>query len=1057
MTLSPKDFDRVVLLPQDREIMAITGLNESEYREFVRELKRYSRIEPGTIVNVVLSGFEVFLIQLVVGAALSYAATLLVPRAKPQVQPTANQVQGQTIVNGARFTPKAGFDSVQNVVELGSVIPLVYANRQVIDGVSYGGVRVNTNLLWSQIYSVGGGQLLRGLFLVSEGAVSGIDPTQFALGNNLINNYDLAITDHGRISVYYRADGGRIVSADHIAGQIAANDLGNAENDGGGDVFQVRSVDNVYAPDFCFAVTPSNQTTFGVYGFIGNHFAYRPNPVYRPSDQFQGDSGGNVACYPDLGATLQRLKQNTTFAGRAGIEGTSDTIQVLTPGDQVTYKIYTSTDANRTFSSGGSTEGCNDIGQAVAGRQKGYDETIAVGELYKIGTAVGICISRTEQPFVSEADSQNFGAAQEVSAVFEIVRPGQAHTWTSSTLQADGGINATKGTHIFRFAEASFSTDREARVVEIGLRSAVQANIAGLCNFRDVRSYTDLNYEACQKYLGQPISGKTFNVFQNGNYSSPEVRYSFFRIGYRVAGTQDEFTQPEIVFGVRSATGVALYNYLRIQFPSYSRWEVRVTPVTGYEIRSGQVTGALHILDPHFEGSSSVFVGDLMVTYSGEQVSRNQSTFSILGLTTTNGQDPGSGFDDGTFFADAWGRLAESFYYSEVTASTSQPEHSIVYINTISENSSVPEYDNMALVGMNIRSSTEISSLQQFSVYINQGINQTSAFPEVLYDLLTNDRYGTGAVLNAAQVDQESFDAAAIWTNYRRYFFDGAVSEKINIRSWGAQVANNYLLDLVVRNGKFALQQVATFDGPETIRGLYTAGNIIDGSFEMAYSDLQDRLPVRISVKWRQEKESSNTVSSGLFPVIREVTVREPTVPSDAPIEEIDLSDYCTSQTHAIDRAKWELRSRRYVTHSVKFKTTPSEATLDIGSVFKLGLETVTYNQPANGAIADDGTVTSWPELADGDYDVLLWDGKTESLQQLTLRIFNGKADHPNSVFCLRSSVSDAQSYKAQSLSFDEEGNVEIEATYFPTNSDGVSLLTDGWDVASNWVIEGEL
>jgi len=62
MTLSPKDFDRVVLLPQDREIMAITGLSESEYRQFVRELKRYSRIEPGTIVNIVLSGFEVFLI-----------------------------------------------------------------------------------------------------------------------------------------------------------------------------------------------------------------------------------------------------------------------------------------------------------------------------------------------------------------------------------------------------------------------------------------------------------------------------------------------------------------------------------------------------------------------------------------------------------------------------------------------------------------------------------------------------------------------------------------------------------------------------------------------------------------------------------------------------------------------------------------------------------------------------------------------------------------------------------------------------------------------------------
>ena len=1053
MSLSPKSFDRVILLPQDREIMAITGLSESEYREFVLELKRHSKIEPGTICNIVLSGFEVFLIQLVVGAALSYAATLLVPRAKPQEQPRTNQVQGQNIITGAAYTPKAGFDSVQNVVDLGSVIPLVYANRQIIDGVSYGGVRVNTNLLWSQIYSVSGGQLLRALFLLSEGEVTGIDATQFALGNNLINNYDLAITQHGRASIYYRGDGGRITSADHFAGQVAANDLGNAENDGGSDVFQVRSVNNAYRPDFCFASTPSNQTAFGVYGFMGNRFAYRPNPVYRPASSFSGDSGNNVACYPDEGATLQRNKQGVTYPGRAGLVGTSDGTVVLSVGDTVTYQIFSSTDANRTFTVGGSTEGCNDIGQAVAGRQKAYDETLAVGELYKIGTAVGICTSRTEQPFVSSAS----GGARDVTAEFEIVRRGTCQAYTASTLQSDGGVNATQGQHLYRFAEASLSVDRETRVVEIGIRSSLQANIAGLCNFRDTRSYADLDYEACDKHLGQPIAGKTFNVFQSGTYSSPEVRFSFFKVGYRVAGTQGDFIEPEIVFGVRSATGVSAYNYLRIQFPSFGRWELRLTPVTGYEIRSNTVPGPLHVLDHNFPGTTPVTIGDVVFSYSGENIARTDSSFAIPSLTKPDGSDPGSGLDDGQYFADAYARLAEAFYYSEISSSATQPEHQIAYVNTIADNPTTPNYDNMALVGMNIRSSTEISQLQQFSVYVNQGINETSAFPEVLYDLLTNDRYGTGAVLNAAQVDKASFDAATIWTNAQKYFFDGAVSERVNIRSWAAKVANNYLLDLIVRNGKFALERVATFGGPETIRGLYTSGNIIDGSFEMAYSDLQDRLPIRISVKWRQEKEASNVVSAGLFPVIREVTVREQSVVADAPIEEIDISDYCTSQKHAIDLAKWELRKRRLVTHSVKFKTTPSEATLDIGSVFKLGLETVNYNQPSNGAIGADGTVVSWPELADGDYDVLLWDGKTSNLQSVTIRIFNGKSDHPNSVFCLRNSVTTAQTYKTQALSFDEEGNVEIEATYFPTNEDGVSLLTEGWYTAANWVIEGEL
>ena len=138
-------------------------------------------------------------------------------------------VQGQNLVNGARFTPKSGFDSVQNVVELGSVVPLVYAKRQVIDGIAYGGVRVNTNLIWSQIYSIGGGQLLRAVFLVGEANITNLDAEQFAIGNNLINGYDLN-SDYGRITIYSSPDGGRLRSSDRIAGQLAANDTGNAEN-----------------------------------------------------------------------------------------------------------------------------------------------------------------------------------------------------------------------------------------------------------------------------------------------------------------------------------------------------------------------------------------------------------------------------------------------------------------------------------------------------------------------------------------------------------------------------------------------------------------------------------------------------------------------------------------------------------------------------------------------------------------------------------------------------------------------------------------------------------
>ena len=234
--LSPNSGDRVVLLPCDREIIELAGITEKEYREFVRHCRFNSKIRPGTPVAV---GLDLLLLQIGISLVLAAAAYLLTP--KPKGRQAANarletrQVDGQDIVRGSRIAPKAGFDQLQNVVEMGSVIPLVFANREVIKDQTYGGVRVNTNLLWSQVLSLGGDQLLRSVFLLGEGDNRAdsmeIDPSQFAFGNNLLGSYDLAQgSNQSRISIYYSKDGGRLVSADYIAGRIAANDPGNAED-----------------------------------------------------------------------------------------------------------------------------------------------------------------------------------------------------------------------------------------------------------------------------------------------------------------------------------------------------------------------------------------------------------------------------------------------------------------------------------------------------------------------------------------------------------------------------------------------------------------------------------------------------------------------------------------------------------------------------------------------------------------------------------------------------------------------------------------------------------
>lgn len=1161
---------QIVLLPQDREIMALTGMSEKDYRFFVRQAILHSKLRPGEPTNFLVIPF---LIQLAIGVALTFVASLLAPKPRQPKAPSeinVDQKQGQTLVDGSRYTPKAGFDSVQNVVELGSVVPIVYTKRQTIGGIGYGGVRVNTNLLWSQLYSIGGGQLLRAVFLVGEATVPVLDPTQFAIGNNLISNYDLERRDAGRICIYYSSDGGRLTSADYIAGVEPANDVGNAENNGAGDVFQVRSRSDAWTTDFCFTSTPSNQTSFGLYGLIGNNLGYRINPRFRPARTPERKSSGALNCTDDGQEKSWRKKQNYTFPVRTGLVGTEG-FTALNVGDTVNLLIDPSTDAERVFRQGDGRESCGDVAQAVASRQRSFDEQVSYGDLYRIGSALGICTARTAEPFVSDADNEPVGGGRAINATLEIIRAGQAHIWDTATILDAGNANnrnATQSSHVMQAAEAMFATERQGYVVEVGLRSSMQLRISGLSNFIDGRPYSRIDYDACDKDDGDKGDVDLLN-FNSGTLSANETRYSFFRCAYRVAGTDDAFTEIEQLFGIRSTTGVAVYNYLRFEFPDLRRWEIRITPISGWEVRNNIATGDLEVLDPHLDNIRAVTSGDVTVRFTGEQVSRTEETFRIRSLTTsvnaletvdqstlvggkgyqagtfnvelTGGgygkaargdivvvvplvpdpnnpggpdipdpaggsvtsftltqtgdyydvgdtlrirnpedvpglvdplvpitqefsidvatvvkTDLGNGFDDGEYYADAWARLAEGFIYDEITTTATQPEHEVVYLNTISPNAGTPNYEDMALVGINIRSSKEISSLSQFSVYVNEGVNSTNRFPDVLYDLLTNDRYGTGRVLAPTQIDKTSFDDAATWTDSRLYFFDGAVSERINIRSWGAEVAAHYLLDLLVRNGKFALKPVANFESAETITGLFTAGNIIEDTFEMSYTDDQDRIPPRISVVWREERETSGTVSKGLFPVIREVTVRESGTPEDAPLEKIDLSNYVTSERHAIDRAKWECRVRRYMTHTIRFKTTPTEAALDLGAVFKLGMETISYEQPANGAIAEDGTVTSWPPLADGVYDVLLWDGATNAVQERKITINGGNAATGSAVFCVKNSTSDTQTYKTQSLSFDEDGNIDVEATYFPTDATGRSLFVINWDDA-NWVIEGRI
>ena len=1199
--LDPKA--RRVLLPQDREIIALTGMTEEQYIQFLDYCAVKNRFEPGEIVA--LEPFTIIMINLAIGLLLTGASMLLAP--KPQEPKTTSldeeKIDGQDIVRKDRFAPKSGFDSVQNVVNLGSVIPIVYAKRETLEGKRYGGIRINTNMLWSHLQSIGGGQFFRGLFMVGEatnvdGVADGpiIDFSQTALGNNTLGSYYLeADQDAGRATIYYSPGNGRIEGGEpgtfYQLGVVPEKDPGNKEKNepAGADVYCIESDSETPTAAFCQAVIPSNQSQFGVYGFIGNRFGFKLGEQFAAVTQWQSRADGEYERQDSNQKVAQNKKDRAMFSTRAGFWVANDEAEVeraLVKGDLIQYRIYATSDQDQIFEEDGSSSGgeeksevkTDDVASTISSLQRGYDERINVGDLYKAGSALLICTERSNEPFVSEVDGD--GVGNTVTHTFKCIEEGAVNVWQESTLQRDPyyteddyennpdhpAKNATETSHMMQVSIASFALERAARTIEIGFRSTLGVKSSGIANFntlvippeyqgqyRNYQEYVDSEFCGGQEGGDDPEDSAYRKEIIAGRYTSADDRYSFFKIQYR-DGDQISFTTLDECFGIRSQTSQSVYNYLRIRFPDSKRRELRFIPLSGWEVRNSKGGGAstLLLLDPHVatkvvktsgdvqlvfngiddldrssevlginafanlntgvtaglstssvtltnsglnypvgltnKGNVSLVSGtttgtkakvrintngggeiyDWAITRSGEGYSNGETlTLSVkdLGFTTSADNPNNNPFtgspaqftvqlvgnlpreqigyapeDDGDYYVDAYARLAEAFTYSDISNSASQPEHTISYVNIIDENETTPDYEGVAILGLNIRSTKEISSLNQVSVYIERGVIDSHLFPDVFTDLLTNSVYGVGGYFDQAQIDTDSFSSAATYTNDRKYFFDGAISEKVNLRSWASDMASNFLLDLGISGGRFTLSPVVNFTGPETVTALMTAGNIIEGSFEANYFDTKDRLLPRVSVKWREERRNLSIVDRGLFPQIREVLVTRADAGNVAPTEQIDMSAFCTNENHAIERAKWLSQQRKYITHSIRFKTIPNEAAFQVGSVIKVAIETITYQPATNGAISETGAITSWAYLPDGIHTVLLWNGI--ELQEKEITVENQKTvDAVSSVFCLKSSDSKAEGYKVQSVAFDEDGNIDVTAIYWPLDENDHSML----------------
>ena len=195
---------RRALLPQDQQVIDALGITRDEFYDFLDQCEyactkrgdEYSHIPD--VRNEPISTTTLIAIQIGLAVASTAAALLLAPKPKsPDEKKQLDPIQTGDKTGKSKFTPYNDFDSVQELAALGTPVPLVYTNGTK-------GVRVNTQLLWSNIETISKGQVAKLLLLISQGTLGGKPAFGgIAIGDTLLENFDQA-----RLRVWYNDGNG---------------------------------------------------------------------------------------------------------------------------------------------------------------------------------------------------------------------------------------------------------------------------------------------------------------------------------------------------------------------------------------------------------------------------------------------------------------------------------------------------------------------------------------------------------------------------------------------------------------------------------------------------------------------------------------------------------------------------------------------------------------------------------------------------------------------------------------------------------------------------------
>jgi hypothetical protein len=403
-------------------------------------------------------------------------------------------------------------------------------------------------------------------------------------------------------------------------------------------------------------------------------------------------------------------------------------------------------------------------------------------------------------------------------------------------------------------------------------------------------------------------------------------------------------------------------------------------------------------------------------------------------------------------------QVSDCSHYVELEKSCEQgPEHQIVYVNEAIADDTVAQYEDMSMIGLSIKSSTSLKTVDQLRAWIETGIDvvrlndddavgPSNQFTDLVYYLLTNKKQGVGGLVNSSLIDVESLRTTGTFLRANKIQYNTVLETPQNFREFMASQAPLLLCNFIIKNGKFGMMPALPTNTDGTINTnavvveqIFSAGNIIEGSFSLSYLEAAQREPLSISVRYRDAIPYE--LPSELSSIVSYNTNKYGTTIT----ENYDLTAFCCSKTQALLTARFLLAVRKHVDHTINFKTVPDGLSIGPGSYIRVLTEDTTYSAGNNALVSPNGTITSVSLIPNGTYQAYVYaPGSTEVTTQ-TITISNGVVtpalDTGTTLISIQNTNYRKGVYQVEQLTLDEDGLVEVAAVAVPTDADGRSKV----------------